>query len=56
MVKSCDQKVIDITSKIKRLKWRWARQEDKTNGLKIVTRWYPRVGKRKEVYTAEKVG
>ncbi|GBP09530.1 Putative uncharacterized transposon-derived protein F52C9.6 [Eumeta japonica] len=41
--------VIDITSKIRRLKWQWAghmiRGEEKWS--KIVTRWYPREGKRK---------
>ncbi|GBP47350.1 hypothetical protein EVAR_38951_1 [Eumeta japonica] len=41
--------VIDITSKIRRLKWQWARHmirgEEKWS--KIVTRWYPREGKRK---------
>ena len=42
-------KVLDITCKIRRLKWRWAghmiRGQDKWS--KIVTRWYPREGKRK---------
>ncbi|XP_075990548.1 uncharacterized protein LOC142986144 [Anticarsia gemmatalis] len=42
-------KVIDITQKIRRLKWRWAghliRGHDKWS--KKVTRWYPREGKRK---------
>lgn len=42
-------KVIDVTYKIRRLKWRWAGHmiRGKEKWSKIVTRWYPREGKRK---------